>query len=143
MGKGREDMPRKKKGEGANEQVEKALLQLATGYTVPLAKTFKLKQVEFDPDTGKKIAEREELAVGYDETHVSANTRAQMFWLTNRDPERWSSKPEERQEEDGEESGVVLMPEVGGSAQAGAEYEAPEPDCGDKTTDETEGQERL
>lgn len=111
-------MPRKKtKQEGANEQVEQALLQLATGYTVPLAKTFKLKQVDFDPDTGKKIAEREELAVGYDETHVSANTRAQMFWLTNRAPDRWSSKPEEHQEENGEEGGVILMPEVRSGGQ--------------------------
>ena len=106
-------MPPKKGGKkDANEQVEQALLQLATGYTVPLAKTFKLKQVDFDPDTGKKIAEREELAVGYDETHVSANTRAQMFWLTNRAPERWSNKPEERQEETGEEGGIVFIPEV-------------------------------
>lgn len=106
-------MPRKKtKQEGANEQVEQALLQLATGYTVPLAKTFKLKQVDFDPDTGKKIAEREELAVGYDETHVSANTRAQMFWLTNRAPDRWSSKPEEHQEENGEEGGVIFLTPV-------------------------------
>lgn len=92
-------------------EVEAALYKLATGYTVSLAKTFKVKRVDYDPDTGRKTGEHEELVVGYDETHVPANPQAQMFWLANRKPDRWQYKPEKKDEED-KGGGVVLLAPV-------------------------------
>lgn len=94
-------------------EVEAALYKLATGYTVSLAKTFKVKVVDYDPETGKRISEHEELVVGHDETHVPANAQAQMFWLTNRRPERWQYKPGEKdRSESSGQSGVVFLPPV-------------------------------
>lgn len=90
-------------------EVEAALFKLATGYTVSLAKTFKVKRVDYDPETGRKIGEHEELVTGYDETHVPANAQAQMFWLANRRPDRWRYKPDEKKDEDTKEGGVVLL----------------------------------
>lgn len=94
-----------------DDEVEASLYKLSTGYTVTLAKTFKVKRVEYDPDTGKRISEYEELVTGYDETHVPANAQAQMFWLTNRRPDRWKYKPGEKESGSGEKdgSGVVLL----------------------------------
>lgn len=94
-----------------DDEVEAALFKLATGYTVSLAKTFKVKRVDYDPETGRKIGEHEELVVGYDETHVPANAQAQMFWLANRRPDRWEYKPEKKDEE-AKGGGVVLLAPV-------------------------------
>lgn len=103
--------------EVADDEVEASLYKLTTGYTVTLAKTFKIKQVDYDPKTGRKVREHEELVTGYDESHVPANVQAQMFWLANRRPERWQYKPESRgrgkDKDEDENSGVVMIPEVG------------------------------
>lgn len=94
----------------SDDEVEAALFKLATGYTVSLAKTFKVKRVDYDPETGRKIGEHEELVVGHDETHVPANAQAQMFWLANRRPERWQYKPETKDEESKGGGVVILSP---------------------------------
>lgn len=96
----------------ADDEVEAALYKLATGYTVSLAKTFKVRRVEFDAQTGRKIGEHEELVVGYDETHVPANVQAQMFWLTNKRGADWKYKPEGGDGKNDENSGVVFLPAV-------------------------------
>ncbi len=82
----------KKGKEIVDREVENALLKKAKGYTVELKKTFKVKRVEYDPDTGKKLCEREELVTGYDEAHIPADTTAQIFWLKNRRPDVWREK---------------------------------------------------
>lgn len=93
--------------------MEASLYKLANGYTAQIAKTFKVKTVEYDEQTGKKIREYEELKTGIDEVHVSANVTAQMFWLANRVPNRWKYKPEPEGGNDDEGTGVVMIPEVG------------------------------
>ena len=75
-------------------EVENSLLKKCHGYTVDLKKTFKVKRVEFDPDTGRKISEYEELVVGYDQAHIPADTPAQKFWLINRAKDKWREKQE-------------------------------------------------
>ena len=75
-------------------EVENALFKRTQGYTVQLRKTFKVKVVEYDAQTGRKIAEREELQTGIDEVHIPADTTAQIFWLKNRKPEQWRAKPD-------------------------------------------------
>ncbi len=96
----------------ADDEVEAALYRLATGYTVSLAKTFKVRRVEYDPKTGRKIGEHEELVTGYDETHVPANVQAQMFWLANKRGADWKYRPEGGDGKNDENSGVVLLPAV-------------------------------
>ena len=81
------------------------------GYKQSVKKTFKVKQVEYDPTTGKKTAEREELKTGIDEVPVPADVRAGIYWLSNRAPERWGAHTSgsERVSEPG---GVVILPEL-------------------------------
>jgi hypothetical protein len=78
-------------GPAADRQVENALFQQCSGAVLPLRKTFKLRRVDFDPATGTKLSEHEELATGIDEIHVPASTTAQLFWLKNRLPALWGS----------------------------------------------------
>lgn len=95
----------------ADDEVENALYKNCIGYNARVLKTFKVKEVIYDEETGKRIKEREKLVTGYDEVHVPANTTAQMFWLTNRKADRWKYKPTES-DEGGEGTGVVVIPEV-------------------------------
>lgn len=96
--------------QGSDFAVVEALYKKATGYTVSLNKTVKLKRSDFDPETGKKIRDYEELATATDQSYVPADIRAGLFWLKSRQPERWS----EKQESDGREefAGVVELPEA-------------------------------
>lgn len=97
-----------------DKEVEASLYKLANGYTAQITKTFKVKIVDYDEKTGRKIREREELRTGIDEVHVPANVTAQMFWLANRAPSRWKYKPEAEGRGDGDDNtGVVMIPEVG------------------------------
>ena len=96
-----------------DKEVESSLYKLANGYTTQVQKTFKVKVVEYDKQTGKKVREFEELRTGIDEVHVPANVTAQMFWLANRVPSRWKYKPESEGKDDDENTGVVIIPEVG------------------------------
>ena len=84
----------KKVKEVVDIEVENALLKKCFGYNVPVKKTFKLKQTEYDPETGKKIKEYEKLVEGYDEVHIPADTTSQIFWLKNRKPKQWKDKVE-------------------------------------------------
>ena len=94
----------------ADFAVVEALYKKATGYTVNLSKTVKLKRSDFDPDTGKKIREYEELATAVDQSHVPADIRAGSFWLKCRQPERWSER--QSNHDIGDFSGVVELPEA-------------------------------
>jgi hypothetical protein len=93
--------------------VEDALYRRACGYKIKLKKTFKVKVVEYDPDTGKKITEREDLKDGFEEVHVPADMRVGAYYLNNRAPDSWREHPREDSEESEENSaGIVEWPEV-------------------------------
>ena len=97
----------------SDDTVQAALYKSALGYNAPVRKTFKLKEVVYDEDTGRKIREYERLETATDEVHVPANVTAQMFWLANRMGNRWKYKPEPDSDDDGNEStGVVELPSV-------------------------------
>lgn len=98
--------------EVSDDEVEAALYKSCLGYNAKVAKTFKVKEIIYDPDTGKKVRETETLQTAYDEVHVAANTTAQMFWLTNRRAGRWKHKPQSEGESQGSERGVIFMPGV-------------------------------
>lgn len=96
-------------------QVEDALYKRARGYKVSLRKTYKVKRVEYDPDTGKKTLEQEDLRTGVDEVHVPSDVRVVAYYLNNRSPERWREHPREEGEENFVEGAVDYPPmaEVG------------------------------
>ena len=80
-------------------RVEDALYRRACGYKVKLKKSFKVKRVDYDSDTGKKISEREDLEAGFEEVHIPADVRVCAYYLNNRDPARWREHPKEESEE--------------------------------------------
>lgn len=93
-----------------SRRVEDSVYKRARGYKVAVKKTYKVKRVEYDPDTGKKMLEREELQTGIDEVHIPADVRASEYWLKNRSPERWSEQGGLPDAE--EKAGIILLPDV-------------------------------
>ncbi len=82
----------KKGKEVVDREVENALYKKTQGFTVTLLKVFKVKVIEYDPKTGKKVRETEELKRGEEEEYVPPDTTAQIFWLKNRKPAEWRDK---------------------------------------------------
>lgn len=98
--------------EAPDDEVEASLFKLCNGYNAQVVKNFKLKEVIYDPETGKRIKEVEKLVAGIDEVHVSANVTAQMFWLANRRGDKWKYKPEPVTDDGEGTTGIVLLPPV-------------------------------
>lgn len=98
--------------ETPNNEVEAALYKKCLGYNAKIAKHYKVKVVEYDPDTMRKTAEREELREVFDEVHVPADTNAMIFYLVNRLPQRWQRDPSGQGGTDEENTGVIEMPAV-------------------------------
>lgn len=93
-------------------EVENALHKKALGYNAKITKHYKVKRIDYDPDTGKKISEQEELVAVEDEVHVPADTEAQKWWLSNRDRVgKWRYKPEPVTTGEDSDTGVI---EIGG-----------------------------
>ena len=94
--------------EFANRMVENSLYKKALGFSVPVKKAFKVRQVIYD-ENGKKKEEKEELKT-IEETHyVEPDTRAIMFFLTNRMPEFWAMKQAEAVADEAEGGGTICM----------------------------------
>lgn len=75
-----------------NESVERSLLETALGGVRVLKKPMKLKTTSFD-SRGRRV-ESEKLVYADEEIYVPPNVKAQIFWLTNREPERWRNRVE-------------------------------------------------
>lgn len=78
--------------DSADRVVENALYKSACGYTVKVRKPVKVRQIEYDPTTGKKIRESETWKQVEEELHFPAQVTAQIFWLKNRKPDQWREK---------------------------------------------------
>ena len=92
------------------KRVEDALYRRACGYKVKLKKSYKVKTVEYDRDTGKKLEEREDLRDGFEEVHIPADVRVCAYYLNNRSPARGREHPAEAEER--LLGGVVDYPEM-------------------------------
>lgn len=93
-------------------EVENSLHRRATGYTIEVRKPIKVKRIELDPKTGRKLREIEEIQLVPEELHVPADTTAAIFYLTNRKPEAWRRNGAEVMisgEDNG--TGVLMLPE--------------------------------
>lgn len=99
----------KKGKEVADAEVENALYLKCIGHKVQLKKTFKVKKIEYN-DAGRKIKEEEHLETGEDEVYIPPDTKAIIFWLTNRMREDWKERQNTQMEQDEtEESGVIVL----------------------------------
>ena len=76
----------------ACDVVENELFERAKSKTVQLTEEVKVRQVEYDPVSGRKIREIEDVAPLVKEVYVPADVRAQMYFLNNRRPEDWGEK---------------------------------------------------
>lgn len=75
-----------------NESVERSLLETALGGVRVLKKPMKLKSTSFDA-RGRRV-EKEKIVYADEEIYIQPNVKAQIFWLTNREPERWRNRVE-------------------------------------------------
>ena len=75
-----------------NESVERSLLETALGGVRVLKKPMKLKSTSFDA-RGRRV-EKEKIVYADEEVYIQPNVKAQIFWLTNREPERWRNRVE-------------------------------------------------
>lgn len=101
----------KEAAEVPDDNVEASLYKKTQGYNAKVLKNYKVKRIEYDGVTGKKLREYEEMVEVFDEVHVPADTNAIIFWLTNRQPKKWKHKPSEEQSEENS-GGVVQLPAV-------------------------------
>ena len=115
-------------------KVEDALFRRACGYKVRLKKSYKVKTVEYDRDTGKKLEEREDLRDGFEEVHIpSTGGSIRGRRGTRRGTVRWSTPPwrnwsrPKAGKESPHERGTGKAPSRGlaASAQAGSVHGAP------------------
>lgn len=81
----------KKGKEVVDIEVENALHLSAVGHTRTVRKAVKLKTEKQVPGKGKIVEERIEYAD--EEVYIPPSNVAQIFWLKNRKPDRWSDKP--------------------------------------------------
>ena len=95
-----------------DDEVEAALYHKCIGYTATVRKMFKIRRIDVDPKTGKKIGEHEELVPGEEQVYVQADTFAIQFWLANRRRDRWQYRPAPMEQAEDGSTGVVLLPEV-------------------------------
>lgn len=73
----------------ANKEVENAAFLASTGRKVKLKKPFKIRRRQYDKTTGKMISEEEVIEYADQEEFIPPTPTAFMYWLGNRDPERW------------------------------------------------------
>lgn len=78
--------------EVVDREVENALFKSAIGYTQTIRKPVKVKVIDYDPETGRKIREVEHWKAVEEEIHVPPQVTAQIFWLKNRKPDQWREK---------------------------------------------------
>lgn len=80
--------------EPADRRVENELYKRALGYTVVLRRPYKVKEAEYDPETGKRVREYERIVYADYEEHYPGDVTAQIYWLKNRKPKQWRDKQE-------------------------------------------------
>ena len=75
-----------------DREVENALFKSAIGFMQKIRKPVRIREVEFDPKTGKKIKELETWVQVEEEVYIAPQVTAQIFWLKNRKPDQWREK---------------------------------------------------
>lgn len=84
--------------DAADRVVENALYKSACGYTETIRKPMRIKTIEYDPETGKKVREVEKVVAVEEQIHFPAQVTAQIFWLKNRKLKEWRNLDTREQE---------------------------------------------
>ena len=84
--------------DAADRVVENALYKSACGYTETIRKPMRIKTIEYDPETGKKVWEVEKVVAVEEQIHFPAQVTAQIFWLKNRKLKEWRNMDTREQE---------------------------------------------
>lgn len=79
----------KKGKEVTDYEVENSMHRSAMGYNTKVLKHYKIKKIKY---IDGQRHEEEELVPVEEEIHVPANVTAQIFWLKNRQPEKWKDR---------------------------------------------------
>lgn len=100
--------------EESDSEVENTLFKKCNGFIQEVIKPIKIKKAEYDPETGKKICEYDEIVYVNDQIYVPPDTVAIKYYLSNRKPDKWKDKIEQNIEQkvDAEiehSGGVVLL----------------------------------
>lgn len=78
----------------ADAEVAHGLFKRATGAEWEEGVAFKVKTVIYDPKTGRKVREEEDIRVATVQKAAPPDTNAAKHWLNNRRPDRWKEKIE-------------------------------------------------
>ena len=92
----------------ADRLIENSLYKKAIGFYAREQKAFKVKTVEYDEATGRKIKEFEELKTAEEVHYFEPDIKAIIFWLKNRKPDIWKEKVAEAMADD-EGTGVIVL----------------------------------
>lgn len=92
----------------ADRLIENSLYKKAIGFYAREQKAFKVKTVEYDEATGRKIKEFEELKMAEEVHYFEPDIKAIIFWLKNRKPDIWKEKVAEAMADD-EGTGVIVL----------------------------------
>lgn len=98
--------------EVADRKVEHALFDRCVGQFVSIKKPVKLKRINYDPVTGRKINEEEVIEYADEQTYIPSDVKAQEFWLINRKPDYWKQRPEAGEGYEEDEVGIIEITEV-------------------------------
>jgi hypothetical protein len=100
----------------ADQLVEASLFQRAIGYQRPAVKHFLDKKQVHDEFTGEAKLQTVVIEHHYVEHHAPSEVAA-IFWLKNRQPDRWREKPEPTKPEDSGQTQIVYEAEWGGTGE--------------------------
>lgn len=78
--------------EVVDREVENALFKSALGFMQKIKKPVRIREIEYDPKSGKKIKESEKWVQVEEEVFIPPQVTAQIFWLKNRKPDQWREK---------------------------------------------------
>ena len=92
----------KKSKEHYDNQVVEALHKNTLGGIVELKVPIKIKKTFFN-EHGKKEREEEEIIYATTQEYVKPDTMAQIYWLNNRQAQKWKNKPISEEKEHPEE----------------------------------------
>lgn len=79
-----------------DDEVVNSLHLNAMGQVVKLQKPIKVRKKFFEG--GKLVREEEVVVTAEEEVYIHPDTMAQMYWLNNRQPSKWKTKPIEQRD---------------------------------------------
>lgn len=98
--------------EESDSEVENTLFKKCTGFFQEELKPMKIRKAEYDPETGKKICDYDEIVYVKNQIYVPPDIVAIKYYLSNRLPGKWREKVDHTIETDEGIYGVIEIPAV-------------------------------